>query len=149
MILSLAQNLLTLDVSQLLNKINMLALTPLIIISIIINCCSSALDIPTVTLLSVPDLIAGDQYVMVCTVIVDEYLVAIPTLEWRFPDNNTSMSTSPQSTDGVSSNITLTFNHVRTSQGGIYGCRATINISGFDVLSQTINETIQVQSKGC
>lgn len=77
---------------------------------------------------------------------VDEYLVATPILEWIFPDSITSVSTSPQSTNGIVFNITLIFDEVRTSQGGIYGCRVAINITGFDLLSQTINETVRVQS---
>jgi hypothetical protein len=42
---------------------------------------------------------------------------------------------------------TLTFNRIRTSQAGVYACRATINIQGIDSLSWTANQTVHVQSK--
>ena len=89
---------------------------------------------------------AGDQHTIICTATVEEYLIGIPTLElMRLPESSTGASA--QSLTRTISTITLTFNHIRTSQGGIYECRATINITGFDPLSQTANQTIQVQSK--
>ena len=82
---------------------------------------------------------------MVCTAAVDELLVPVATaaLEWRLPVNAVGVSIGRQSMIGNTSTLTLTFDSIRTSQGGVYGCRATIDITGFD---QTVNRTIQVQS---
>ena len=100
------------------------------------------------TISAVPILIAGNQHTTTCTATVEEYLIAAPSLEWRFfSENAADVSTGTQSTTGTTSTIILTFNHIRTSQGGIYVCKATINITGFDPLSQTANQTIQVQSR--
>ena len=90
---------------------------------------------------------AGDQHTITCTASVDEYLITTPILEWRLPVNAAGISIGTQSTIGGISTTMLTFNGIRTSQGGVYGCRATVNIAGFQPLSQTDNQTIQVQSK--
>ena len=100
-----------------------------------------------VSLSTVPILTAGDHHIITCTATVDDYLVVVPTLQWIFPENASSLSTGTQSTSGSTSNITLTFNEVRTSQGGIYGCSAIINTTGFDLLNQTVNQTIQILSE--
>ena len=47
----------------------------------------------------------------------------------------------------TTSNITLNFNPLRTSHGGVYVCEATVNISGVLTESQTANDTVRVQSK--
>ena len=109
--------------------------------------CHVALQAPTVTISAVPTPIASNQHIITCTATVEEYLIAIPTLEWRLPENAAGASTGIQSTAGTISTTTLTFSNICTSQGGIYECRATINITGFNPLSQTANQTIQVQSK--
>ena len=90
---------------------------------------------------------AGDQHILTCTAIVDEYLIAAPALEWRFPVIVAGVSTGAQSIIGSTSTITLSFNGIRTSQGGVYRCKATINVTGFEPLSQTANQIIQVRSK--
>ena len=41
----------------------------------------------------------------------------------------------------------MSFNGIWTSQGGVYRCKATINVTGFEPLSQTANQIIQVRSK--
>ena len=93
-------------------------------------------------------LTSGNQHTVTCTAVVNEFHIAAPVLEWRLPENaDVGIFTGMQSTTGSTSTLTLTFNSIRTSQGGIYGCRATMNITGFDPLSQTANQTIQVQSK--
>ena len=101
------------------------------------------------TISSTQILTAGDQHTVVCTAVVDEFLihVASPALEWILPESAVGVSTGTQSTILSTSTLTLTFNGIHTSQGGVYGCRATINITGFHPLSQTANQTIQVQSK--
>ena len=109
--------------------------------------CHVALQAPIVTISAVPIPIASNQHTITCIATVEEYLIAIPTLEWRLPENAAGASTGIQSTAGTISTTTLTFSNIRTSQGGIYECRATINITGFNPLSQTANQTIQVQSK--
>ena len=106
-----------------------------------------ALRAPSVTISPTQIPTAGDQHTLTCTASIDEFLMVTPFLEWRLPQNAAGLSTGTQVTTGGTSTNTLTFNHIRTSQGGIYGCRATINVAGFDPLSHTANQTIQVQSK--
>ena len=44
---------------------------------------------------------AGDQHILTCTAIVNEYLIAAATLEWRFPVIVAGVSTGAQSTIGA------------------------------------------------
>ena len=110
-------------------------------------CCSTALNAPIVTISPMQILTAGDRHMLTCTATVDEFLIAAPILEWKPPKNAAGVSIGTQSTIRSISTITLTFNNIRTSQAGVYECRTTINITGIEPLSQTANQTVQVQSK--
>ena len=107
----------------------------------------TALQAPTVSISTIPIVTAGDQHILNCTATVEEYLIATPTLEWRLPNNAAGMILGQKSMTGSTSTITLTFNQIYTSQGGVYECIATVNISDFDSQSQTTNGTIYVRSK--
>ena len=108
-----------------------------------------ALQAPTVTIYisAIPTVIAGDWHSLHCTTTVEENLIAIPILEWRLPKNAGEVVVGPQLTVGNTSTILLTFNEMQTSQGGLYQCIATVNITGLDAQSQTANGTIYVKSK--
>ena len=92
---------------------------------------------------------AGGQETITCTVTFDEYLVQRPTLTWQFPNGNSTVDTNMGDQSGiqVTTSRTLTFNRIRTSQAGVYTCRATIDIQGINPWSQTADQTVSVQSK--
>ena len=116
-------------------------------------CCSDAVYFPSALLAPVvlvspaPVTTAGEQLMLSCTATVEEYLQATPTLTWRLPGNTDDTLTGLQATSETTSNITLLFETLRTSHGGVYECKATINISGIIPQTQIANETVHVQSK--
>ena len=71
---------------------------------------------------------------------------------WELPDGS---STSVVDTIIIGDQLggqdtvtrTLTINGTRTSQAGMYTCRATIDIQGINPLSQIASQTIRVESK--
>jgi hypothetical protein len=112
---------------------------------------SAALQAPTVSVspnqgVSVE---AGGQDTITCTAAFDEYLVERPTLVWEFPQGSGTVDTTMGDQSGIQANTTrtLTFNRMRTSQAGVYVCRATIDIQGINSLSRTTSQTVRVQSK--
>ena len=113
--------------------------------------CSVALQAPTVSVspsqgISVG---AGGQETITCTITFDEYLVQRPTLTWQFPNGSSTVDTNMGDQSGiqVATSRILTFNRIRTSQAGVYTCRATIDIQGINSWSQTADQTVSVQSK--
>ena len=114
-------------------------------------CCSAALQAPTVSVSPTQGISveAGGQDTITCTALFDEYLVERPTLEWEFPQGSSTDDTTMGDQLGVrgTTNRTLTFNRIRTSQAGVYTCRATIDIQGIDSLSRIASQTVRVQSK--
>ena len=90
---------------------------------------------------------AGEQLMLTCTANIEEYIQAIPTLTWRLPGNTDDTSTGLQSTAGTTSTITLSFEPLHTSHGGVYVCETSVNISGIAPQFQTANITVRVQSK--
>ena len=84
---------------------------------------------------------------MTCTATFEEFLVQRPTLMWLFPGSTVDAIMGDQSGVQVTTTRTLTFNRIRTSQAGMYTCRATIDIQGINSLSRTVNQTVRVQSK--
>jgi hypothetical protein len=118
-------------------------------VSIFFN--SAALQTPTV---SVPpnqgiSVEAGGQDTIICTADFDEYLVERPTLVWEFPQGSGTIDTTVGDQSGIqaTTNRTLTFNRILTSQAGVYTCRATIDIEGIDYLNLTATHTVRVQSE--
>ena len=84
---------------------------------------------------------------MTCTATFEEFLVQRPTLMWLFPGSTVDAIIDFQSGVQVTTTRTLTFNRIRTSQAGVYRCRATIDIQGINSLSRTANQVVRVQSK--
>ena len=91
--------------------------------------------------------LAGEQLSLTCTATVIEFLKTTPTLTWTLPGNSDHTSVGVTSRLETTSNITLNFNPLRTSHGGLYVCEATVNISGVPPQSQTASDTVRVQSK--
>ena len=93
--------------------------------------------------------VAGDEYNIICTVMEDiEGLTNSPTLQWVDPDNNTvsgELITVDETTD-TSATQTLTFDPLRTSDGGDYTCQAMLVSPLGDIVDSTI-QTITVQSE--
>jgi hypothetical protein len=112
---------------------------------------SSALQAPTVSVSPIQEISveAGSQNTISCTAFFDEYLVERPTLVWEFLQGSSAIDISMGDQSGIHATTTrtLTFNRIRTSQAGVYTCRATIDIQGIDSLSRTASQTIRVQSK--
>ena len=110
----------------------------------------AALQAPDVIVSAIPLVTqAGDWHALHCTATVEEYQTATLTLEWRLPKNAGDVVVGQQVTVENTSTISLIFNEIQTSQGGVYQCTATVNISGVDEQRQTANETVYVKSKLC
>ena len=84
---------------------------------------------------------------MTCTATFEEFLVQRPTLMWEFPGSTVDTVMGDQLRVQVTTTRTLTFNRIRTSQAGVYTCRATIDIQGINPLSRTTGQAVRVQSK--
>ena len=88
---------------------------------------------------------AGEDLVLICSVIVVEHLIAqtIVHVEW-FGGSLDSQNSEIEH----NGNYTLTFNPLLPSHGAMYTCQATINISSFDLLKMASDKrNIIVQSK--
>ena len=93
---------------------------------------------------------AGSRHDITCTTTFDEYLVQRPTLIWQFPDGSSTVDTiimGDQLGIRATTSRILSFNRIRTSQAGVYTCRATIDIQGIDPRSRNTSQTVRVQSK--
>ena len=90
---------------------------------------------------------AGGSYTLSCSATYEEFLQTTPTLTWTLPGTTDDTTIGVQSNTEDMSSISLNFNRLRTSHGGVYVCEATVNISGITPQSQTANETVRVQSK--
>ena len=92
---------------------------------------------------------AGGRHDLTCTTTFDEYLVQRPTLIWQFPDGSSTVDTiimGDQLGIRATTSRTLTFNRIRTSQAGVYTCRATIDIQGINPRSRNTSQTISIRS---
>ena len=66
---------------------------------------------------------------------------------WELPGRTVDTMMGDQSGIQTTTSRTLTFNRIRTSQAGVYTCRATIDIQGINPLSRNTSQTVRVQSK--
>ena len=111
----------------------------------------AALQAPTVSVFPSQGISveAGSQETITCTATFDEYLVQRPTLIWQFPGESSAVDTTEDDQSGtqVTSTRTLVFNRIRTSQAGMYTCRATINIQRINPRSWNTSQTVRVRSK--
>ena len=108
---------------------------------------SSAIQPPSVFISSTTNPIVGKMYTLSCFATYEEFLQATPTLTWMLPGTTDDTTIGDQSNAEDMSSISLNFNPLRTSHGGVYVCESTVNISGITPQRQTANETVRVQSK--
>ena len=106
-----------------------------------------ALQPPNVTVTPVQVWTADGSYTLTCSATVEVFLQATPTLTWTIPGNTDDTHIVDQSNTEDMSSISINFNPLRTSHGGVYVCEATVNVSGITPQSQSANETVHVQSK--
>ena len=101
-----------------------------------------------VTIESMGSRTAGDEYELICTVVVVEGLVVQPTVTWIYPTNDPmnqlNITVGTAQPNGVSTTLTLTFNPLRTSHMGRYTCQANVNIPVVSIIDVKGNETADV-----
>ena len=92
--------------------------------------------------------IAGDELQLICTVTTVDYLVASAVLTVQWSGGSVGESEVTESTNGVTSMKTLTFNPLLTSHGAQYTCTAIIDIPSINMMMTGSDSTnIMVQSK--
>ena len=96
---------------------------------------------------------AGESYTLTCTIEVVEGLIVRPDVEWLDPDNNAvatggDITVGSPETSGTTTTLTLTFNPLLTSYGGVYTCKANIIIEAVSVdITGSDSFEVIVQSK--
>ena len=102
---------------------------------------------PDVTVSSPPVTKAGQPLSLTCTATVIPHLAMDPLLEWVGSNSPYSSIMDPVRS-GEAFSRTLVFSPLRTSHGGQYSCRATINITDIPavVSVDTVNVTVQSKS---
>ena len=89
---------------------------------------------------------AGEVYTLICNATVVENLVVMPILTWI--DSLSGAVPGMQEDDGITSTRTLMFDPLRTQQGGVYNCRAVINVDSISLESSAnSSQSVNVQSK--
>ena len=96
---------------------------------------------------------AGEEYQLICTVVVVEGLVVQPTVTWIYPTNDPmnelNITVGSAQRNGVSTTLTLIFNPLRTSHRGRYTCQAGVGIPevSIDVMgNQTFDVIVESKS---
>ena len=91
---------------------------------------------------------AGEELQLICTVTTVDYLVASAVLTVQWSGGSVDESEVTESSNGVTSMKTLTFNPLLTSHGAQYTCTAIIDIPSISVMVTSTDSTnIMVQSK--
>ena len=93
--------------------------------------------------------IAGESLHLICTVSVEEYHGAQPTLQWSGGSvGSEDVTESDTATSGVMSERNVTFNPLRTSHGAEYTCQAEVSVSSISLV-RTGNRSrkVMVQSE--
>ena len=100
----------------------------------------SALPPPNVIISFSGSSTAGQSYSLQCSATVVPDLVTEPHVQLVFSDSTIVNG---------SSSVEQSFSPLRTSDGGQYTCTATVKIprAGIDNLSNTVTETVTVQSE--
>ena len=100
------------------------------------------------TITAPPTPTGGSSYTVDCSARIEDYVISVLSVEWvNITDR--SITQPPQINGTVSANRSLTFNRIRTSNGGPYTCRASVNIPLANIIdrSNTAMEDIRAQSK--
>ena len=115
----------------------------------------STLALPRPEVVIIPDgsTTAGDVYTLTCNTTVVENLAVEPDIQWLYT-NGTTVGGTDITVGGVMmmgnvSTQNLTFSPLRTSHGGQYICRASVNVSAVSlpVISNQSSLNVTVQSK--
>ena len=85
-------------------------------------------------------LTAGQTYSLTCSVLVVAHLVVEPSVEWTRQDGSQVTATS-------GSSLLLNFNPLRTSNGSLYTCTATVNVPSVVTVSGEESRVVVVFSK--
>ena len=97
-----------------------------------------ALPPPNVTISSASgSAIAGQSYIIICSVQVVPYLAVEPRIEWIKQDSGTPVTTNLPF---------LVFNPLKISDGGRYICNVSVTVSG-DTVSAMNSTDVRVNSK--
>ena len=89
--------------------------------------------------------ISGETYNLICTVEAN----VPPTVQWLYSSNSTvvmndsGITVGTQRTTGSTTTLTLSFNLLHTSHGGLYTCQSMI-----DTPASTVNATADVTVQG-
>ena len=105
---------------------------------------------PVVTVDVTGDFVAGSALSLLCTATHPIPLVNPPVVSWVGVVNTIDVTVTNSSSVSESS-ITVTFDPLRTSRGGVYMCRADYDIPEADLTSNpsTASTTVTVQSGSC
>ena len=104
---------------------------------------------PTVTVISDNTSTAGQMHSLTCIATTKDFVVNLPILEWIQPtmDVGADIALNEQINGTVSANRSLTFNPLKTSNGGRYTCRARIDISLVGIMNRSDSSTVDVRVK--
>ena len=94
--------------------------------------------------------VAGEGLHLTCSVSVVKYLVAEPTVQWSGGSvgRGDGVTESDTATSGVTSERSVTFSSLRTSQGAQYTCHAEISIPSISLVrTGSSSRDILVQSE--
>ena len=88
---------------------------------------------------------AGEVYTLVCSV---EVSPGSPNVTWmhdgRVVSSEANITVGDMETTGTTTTLTLTFNPLRTSHGGVYTCQSVV---GKSELTETAIKAVTVESK--
>ena len=94
---------------------------------------------PNVSISSSGDSIAGEKYSLECSASVVDGIVVLPDLKIVGPNSTMSLTNT--------SSLVYMFSTLRTSDGVLYTCTATVNITGVTFHQSPTTETIIVASE--
>ena len=93
---------------------------------------------------------AGEVYSLTCDASLSQNLRQSPIIEWVGPDgnviDNTTLRDVSLTSSSPSTTMTLLFNPLRTSNRGMYWCRATlIDVDANIMIMNNASATVSVQ----
>ena len=113
----------------------------------------STLALPTHEVVIIPDgsTTAGDVYTLTCNTTVVDNLAVEPDIQWLYTNGTTvggtNITVGAVRMMGNRFTRNLTFFPLRTSHGGQYICRTSVDIQAISLSSINSESTINVQSK--
>ena len=91
----------------------------------------------------------GSNFTLFCTVRAISGMRLTPSMEWVGPDGTVVTNTGKRTvtevkTRGTMSTFSLSFDPILTSDGGMYTCRAAINVPWMQRQPQQLNTTYDI-----